>query len=693
MFTCWAAVYIITQQLSIDVFGLGIFTVIASFVCNYIMSEVGTKKRASALGTALLALFAAMVLVALVNRSNVLVMISIVFVFFFAYYARKYSLSLHMIGFVAVAGFYFAWVFNVNNANLAPFFLAIFAAALSNLLFWSVIMPPRPISAIRRAILSLYLRSAAILSNLASDLELGKGSEKNRERARKQLRRLERSMRMVGGILPEVLEMCGLSDRSEVIRTTLFSTSRAIHLISNEGQAIVTQGPMVMGNLNSRLIVSLRAISSWLTEGAPPEDRDRLGSTLREDMGIINSTTIEGEAKGQAGLLRITAELLTLSENASTIRSISDEIRSSSNHQDNTKKMVKTKAKKPPLTQTTRLGGWTVSVPTLMALQALAAGFIALGFGYAVGVSPLYQTFWFALVTVSGSLGETRLKSLSRIIGTAAGIFLGLTVAFLIGDSDFLVVVAVLIAFFLLEFTRTVSLNWFICFLITILVLAMAGAGADPVGFSKSLIASSVIGVGAALLSTNVLFPIKIRNRFFSALSEYLVSMRACLQAYTASPKDGRVGVPRNTLMPQAERYKTLEQISQANLIESNPFSALDRDRSYEMTTILESLNDAVMKLDAGTGTDRTTDSPPPKVINSIIEVIGRNISSIETYLKDPRSVPIIDEGKDVLKDWMENEAGRKESMLNQPYRRDMFPIMDIHDILQVLAKRLAKKI
>jgi hypothetical protein len=295
-------------------------------------------------------------------------------------------------------------------------------------------------------------------------------------------------------------------------------------------------------------------------------------------------------------------------------------------------------------------------------------------------------------VTVSGSLGETRLKSFSRIIGTASGVVLGLGLAFLVDDSSILIIIAILVAFFLLELSRTVSLNWFICFLVTMLVLAMAGAGANPVSFSKSLIISSIIGVGAALLSANVLFPIKIRNRYFSALSDYLMSLQVSLQEYVVSPKDGHVGVPKNVLMSQAAKYKALEQVSQANLVESNPFSSLDRDRSYETTTIFESLNNAVMKLDADTGVDRVTTSPPPMIINSIVEVIGRNISAIETYLKNPRAPPIIDDGGEILKDWMEKEVGKGRPMLSQPYRRDIFPLMDIHDILQVLVKGLTKR-
>jgi hypothetical protein len=327
-----------------------------------------------------------------------------------------------------------------------------------------------------------------------------------------------------------------------------------------------------------------------------------------------------------------------------------------------------------------------------MAVQALTASFIAVGLGYALGLSPLYQTFWFALVTVSGSLGETRLKSLSRIIGTVSGIALGLVLAFLIGGSVILIVIAVLVAFFFIEFSRTVSLNWFIFFLTTMLVLAMTGAGANPIGYSSLLITSSVIGVGAALLTTTVLFPIKIRNRYHSALFEYLISMKGSLQAYMASSQNRHVGVPEGILKSQAERYKILEQVSQANLIESNPFSSLDQDRSYETTTILESLNNAVMKLGADNSTDRYTNLPPPTVIDSVIDVIGSNISSIETYIKDPNSVPVIDDGGGVIKEWVEKEVGKGESLLDPPYRRDIFPLLDIHEILLVLAKSLTKK-
>lgn len=692
MFTCWAVVYFISQWLHLNIFGLGVFTVIASFVCNYIMAEVGTDKRIVALGTTLLALFAALALVALLGRNNVLVMVSVVSIFFLAYYVRKYSLSLHLLGFVAVAGLYFAWVFNVNAGTFAPFFFAIIAAALSNLLFWSVIMPPRPIGAIRRAILSYYLRSAAILSDLATDLKLRNTSQKNKRQSRRQLRRLERSMRMIESILPEALDKSGLSDRSEMIRTTLFSTSRAIRLISNEVESYVTLEPMAMDDSGARLIILFKEVSSWLRKGAPLDVQNRLSSSLKDEITLINSSMPEGMAKSHASLLRITLELSTLFDNACTFKTLSDEIRTAPSRQVVERKDVKAEEKKHPLTQTTRIGGRTVSLPTLMAVQALAAGFIALGVGYALDISPLYQTFWFALVTVSGSLGETRLKSFSRIIGTASGVILGLVLAFLVDDSSILIIMAILVTFFLLEFSRTVSLNWFICFLVTMLVLAMAGAGANPVSFSKTLIISSLIGVGAALLCTNVLFPIKIRDRYFSALAEYLMSMRACLEAYMASPRDGHVGVPKRSLISQAEKYKALEQVSQANLIESNPFSSLDRDSSYETTTIFESLNNAVMKLDAGADLDRATNSPPPAIIDSIIEAIERDISSIETYLKDPRAAPSIKDGGEILKDWMEKELGKGRPMLIQPYRRDIFPLMDIHDILQVLVKNLTKR-
>ena len=176
----WAIVYSIDQQLGLNIFGLSIFTIIASFLCNYIIGETTANRRITALGTTLVAMLAAMGLIVILDRNTLLTVIIIVSVFFLAYYARKFSLGLHALGFMAVASSYFSWVFDVNSGDFGLFFLAIIVAALSNLLFWSVLMPPRPINAIRRAISSYYLRSAVMLSNLGSDLE-NRGSPKKNE--------------------------------------------------------------------------------------------------------------------------------------------------------------------------------------------------------------------------------------------------------------------------------------------------------------------------------------------------------------------------------------------------------------------------------------------------------------------------------------------------------------------------------
>ncbi len=447
-----------------------------------------------------------------------------------------------------------------------------------------------------------------------------------------------------------------------------------------------------MDDLISNLLTSLRETSLWLGNGAPPEEQDRLISSLKGRLTIINSSSGHGDEHVRSSLIRITTELLTLAEDAGTIRALSEEIRSVHNGQVIDKGNVKTTEKERPLTQTTRIGGKTISIPSLMAVQALTASFIAVGFAYALGLSPLYQSFWFALITVSGSLGETRLKSFSRIIGTLSGILLGLVLAFLIGGFVILIVIAVLIAFFFIQFSRTVSLNWFIFFLTTMLVLVITGAGVDPIGYSLLLITSCLIGVGAALLTTTLLFPIKIRNRYHSALSEYLTSMKSGLQAYMASSKNGHVGIPEEALNVQAEKYRVLEQMSQANLIESNPFASLDQDRSYEMTTVLEGLNNAVMKVGADNGTDRATNLPPPSAIHTIIEVIEKDISSIENFLSDPKSVPVIDDRNRIINESMEKEVEKGGPLLDQPYQRDIFPLLEVHEILAVLAKSLAKK-
>ena len=133
--------------------------------------------------------------------------------------------------------------------------------------------------------------------------------------------------------------------------------------------------------------------------------------------------------------------------------------------------------------------------------------------------------------------------------------------------------------------------------------------------------------------------------------------------------------------------------MSQANLIESNPFASLDQDRSYEMTTVLEGLNNAVMKVGADNGTDRATNLPPPSAIHTIIEVIEKDISSIENFLSDPKSVPVIDDRNRIINESMEKEVEKGGPLLDQPYQRDIFPLLEVHEILAVLAKRPGQEI
>ena len=132
---------------------------------------------------------------------------------------------------------------------------------------------------------------------------------------------------MIEGILPEVFDKKGMSDRSELIRTTLFSTSRAIRLVSNEVEGLVNLRPRTMDEPISNLRISLREISEWLRRRAPSEDRDRLSSSLKEQLAAINSSIHEGEGKAQASLIRIAAELYTLLADVNTIKNLSEEVR------------------------------------------------------------------------------------------------------------------------------------------------------------------------------------------------------------------------------------------------------------------------------------------------------------------------------------------------------------------------------
>ena len=75
-----------------------------------------------------------------------------------------------------------------------------------------------------------------------------------------------------------------------------------------------------------------------------------------------------------------------------------------------------------------------------------------------------------------------------------------------------------------------------------------------------------------------------------------------------------------------------LEASSRANLYESNPFSSADRENSYDMTTAIQTLHLALMGLRHKE--DAKIDEGRLEILNSLIGVISRNISTIRSVLE-----------------------------------------------------------
>ena len=110
----------------------------------------------------------------------------------------------------------------------------------------------------------------------------------------------------------------------------------------------------------------------------------------------------------------------------------------------------------------------------------------------------------------------------------------------------FVTVGFILVLFFIMEFTRTISLNWFILCIVAISVVSLAQVGTDYVEAAKLLLISSMIGVGAAILATTVLFPIKVRKQYMMAFSGYLATTDRYLRSFNeASNKRSRLGHDR----------------------------------------------------------------------------------------------------------------------------------------------------
>ena len=115
MFTTWVIVYFVTPEMSWYFVGIGIFALMASFICDLVMYQVPTDNRFIALPLVFIPMVIALFLVAWTDNSPLWTAVSVILTFYLAYFLRRFGVLYFLLGFTAVTMFYVSFLLRVDQ--------------------------------------------------------------------------------------------------------------------------------------------------------------------------------------------------------------------------------------------------------------------------------------------------------------------------------------------------------------------------------------------------------------------------------------------------------------------------------------------------------------------------------------------------------------------------------------------------
>ncbi len=696
MFATWAIVYFITPEMGWYFVGIGVFALLASFICDLMMHQVPPDDRFIALPLAFIPMVAAIVIVALVDRDPFWTAVVIIMTFYLAYFLRRFGVILFLLGFTAVTMFYVSFLLRIDQSVIDGLVFTIGVAVLINFVFWFMLMPARPGPAFIRGVRSYNRRSHRIILTAKQSFDEGHLDIRSKKHIVRDLRRLTESRRMIEIQMMDILSSYpSLSEPIERMKVDLFSYERATRLLVNDIDDLSQNSYDPPQEVRKALSDLLGAMADWVQDPFSEDKRKVISDRLNTLRDLIHTYESDGSAKAWIvglGIFYLDGQLLmgSIIDFIGNFEKASAKVR---NRKETRARIIPQIKPSSPVPMSKLFGRWKISITSLMAFQALAAAFIALSVAELLGLTSIVQSFWFALLTVSGSLGATKAKSLSRVVGTVLGLAIGLALGFVAGEVMFVTVGFVLVLFFIMEFTRTISLNWFILCLVAMSVVSLAQVGTDYVEAAKLLLISSMIGVGAAILATTVLFPIKVRKQYMMAFSGYLAATDRYLHSFNERLKRGQGSATIEGSADLDKGQMVLEASSRANLYEANPFSSADRENSYDMTTAVQTLHLALVGLRRKQD-DVKIDEFRLDILNSLIGVISKNISKTRKILESKGgngSDLSLDEGQDVIHSFEGLDIKLSADVGITAFRSYMKDMLQVHGIILELGQGIQK--
>ncbi|MFG6147872.1 FUSC family protein [Halobacillus sp. B23F22_1] len=465
---------------------------------------------------------------------NVILVSSLMIVIIFsAFYFSKFGSRYFSLGMIAFLTVYFASFLKLPPQQFIWFYLAILIG-ISIAYICNFIIFKGTAQLLKRSMYSFH-RQANLTFQLLLDMLEDEAIDENRS---KRLTANVKILRDYAGHVSTDLNTHDIKElwpglSSSQVKLYVFDTAMFVATLADSLSQLKRDEAIKPNGLRSLLIQLIGSLQKADVLAVNYEERNLTEAQLATDelkSKINDLFRKQGEPEGRLYLLRrIESISHHVTHAALSIQRIKNE--ESLDRFDKA-----TREEQPQMEEEVKNKG--LEPTTKKAYQALVAGTISIGVGYAI--SPI-QPYWVVLTSFivllgTQSVGRIYLKGLQRSIGTILGAVIGFFLAKTVsGHSElevFLLFAVVFFAFYLLTVSY-MMMSLFITMLIAFMYDLLLG------GISFELLGARVIdtiaGAGIALLVSSFLFPTKTRDKVYETFTDYLDELKNYLIPYIRS--------------------------------------------------------------------------------------------------------------------------------------------------------------
>ncbi len=469
---------------------------------------------------------------------------------YFAFAARRWGLRAGQLALLGVMGLYFAQGSGASWGNVRWYLLAVLIGVSSLWLWQFVLLPYDPVRSLRQTIRAFFAEVGGGVAGIADLIESPPSDTAYAvERLTKRLNDIKRTRSVIERQFPGVLAP-GSWDKGDIgkLQVALYGAELGFGRLHEGARASVSE--RLPAGLSAELVQVLRSLQEALVagdaaglqaladQGALFQERIRdnamvFGRGNRDSLPeadggellqrppwiegalkLAGGTWQIGRAMGQVHALNVKEAHGTPPEAGAPPAPVAG----------------KANAGAPPLVPF--LGKFKLHPTSMLGIQAVLATGLAMLVAGLLGLEHSNWVFWTALMVIAGSSGESLRRMLLRVVGTTAGVAIGVGLALAAPDNTLLVAAVVAACVYLTIFFEPVSYPLTVLWLNIgfVMTYTMLGANEFDLLYSRSI--TTLLGALVAAVTVVYIFPIRSMSRFKAAAIRYLDAVDVYVAAF-----------------------------------------------------------------------------------------------------------------------------------------------------------------